>query len=125
VKNIRTQEVVIGGWTEGAGDRRGSLGALLLGIPAGDGLRYVGKVGTGFSQRDRDALLRLLGPVASKKSPFVAPPDVRGPTPPHYVRPEVVGEVQYAEWTRAGRLRHPTWRGLRPDKEAADVVIEE
>ncbi len=125
VKNIQTQEVVIGGWTEGAGDRKGSLGALLLGIPDGDGLRYVGKVGTGFNERDRDALLRLLRPAASKKSPFVAPSDVRQPTPPHYVRPEVVGEVQYAEWTRAGRLRHPTWRGLRPDKEAADVIIEE
>ena len=53
VKNVRTQEVVIGGWTEGAGSRQGSMGALLLGIPSSDGLRFVGKVGTGFSDEDR------------------------------------------------------------------------
>jgi bifunctional non-homologous end joining protein LigD len=124
VKNIRTQEVVIGGWTEGAGNREGSLGALLLGIPTDSGLRYVGKVGTGFNQRDRDELLKIFGLAATKKSPFVPPSDVREPVPPHYVRPRLVGEVHYAEWTAAGNLRHPSWRGLRPDKSPEDVVME-
>ncbi|HEX3794219.1 MAG TPA: non-homologous end-joining DNA ligase [Acidimicrobiales bacterium] len=125
VKNIQTQEVVIGGWTEGAGNRTGSIGALLLGIPAGRGLRYVGKVGTGFNERDRKELLDLLGPVTTKKSPFVPASDVSEPAPPHFVRPKIVGEVQYAAWTMAGHLRHPSWRGLRPDKEPSDVVVEE
>jgi bifunctional non-homologous end joining protein LigD len=125
VKNIRTQEVVIGGWTEGVGNRSGSLGALLLGVPSADGFRYVGKVGTGFSERDRDEILKLLRPAVRKKSPFVPPSDVREPKPPHYVRPGIVGEVQYVEWTAAGRLRHPSWRGLRVDKDMANVVVEE
>jgi bifunctional non-homologous end joining protein LigD len=125
IKNVRIQEVVIGGWTEGAGNRQGSLGALLLGIPTENGLRYVGKVGTGFTQRDRDELLDLLGPAARKKNPFAPPSAVSEPSPPHFVRPNVVGEVQYSEWTAAGHLRHPSWRGLRPDKEATDVEVEE
>jgi bifunctional non-homologous end joining protein LigD len=125
VKNIRTQEVIIGGWTEGTGNREGSLGALLMGIPFNGGLHYVGKVGTGFNQRDRDELLDLLRPAARKESPFLPPSDVREQTPPHYVRPRVVGEVQFVEWTTAGRLRHPSWRGLRPDKETSDVRVEE
>jgi bifunctional non-homologous end joining protein LigD len=125
VKNIRTQEVVIGGWTEGAGNREGSLGALLVGIPAEGGLRYVGKVGTGFTQRDRDEILQLLRPTASRKSPFAPSTEVSELTPPHYVRPDFVGEVQYAERTGAGRLRHPSWRGLRSDKSPADIVVED
>ncbi|HEY1830168.1 MAG TPA: non-homologous end-joining DNA ligase [Acidimicrobiales bacterium] len=122
VKNVRTQEVVIGGWTDGIGNRAGSLGALMLGIPEGKKLRYVGKVGTGFSDRDRRELLELLGRIARKTSPFL------GPTPdasqPHFVRPVQVGEVTFGEWTAAGHLRHPSWRGLRTDKEPTDVVVE-
>ncbi len=73
VKSFRTQEVVIGGWTEGRGERDGSLGALLLGVPADDGLRYIGKVGTGFSERARQGLLGDLRSRATKKSPFASP----------------------------------------------------
>jgi bifunctional non-homologous end joining protein LigD len=123
IKNVRTQEVVIGGWTEGEGNRRGSIGALLLGIPRGDGLQYVGKVGTGFSEDERIYLLRILRSVTRKTSPFAPPSEVKQ-TAPHFVRPVHVGEVRFSEWTSAGRLRHPTWRGLRPDKEPADVVVE-
>jgi bifunctional non-homologous end joining protein LigD len=123
VKNVRTQEVVIGGWTEGAGSRLGSIGALLLGIPSTGGLRYVGKVGTGFSAGDRRFLMELLGPDSRKKSPFTPPSDVNEPSA-HFVRPRLVGEVRFSEWTAAGHLRHPVWRGLRDDKAPTDVVVE-
>jgi len=124
IKSFRTQEAVIGGWTEGRGERTGSLGALLLGIPEDDGLRYIGKVGTGFSETARRALLDDLEPLATGSSPFVPPLPAAEGARAHFVRPEVVGEVEFTEWTTAGRLRHPTWRGLRPDKGPHDVVIE-
>ena len=123
IKNVRTQEVVIGGWTDGTGNLAGSLGALLLGIPEGKGLRFVGKVGTGFSARDRAELLELLEPASSTKDPFV--PALAPNASHHFVRPRQVGEVQFGEWTSAGQLRHPTWRGLRTDKVPKDVRVEE
>jgi bifunctional non-homologous end joining protein LigD len=125
IKNVRTQEVVIGGWTEGSGNRSDDLGALLLGIPEGKALRYVGKVGTGFSARARRELLDLLAPTATTKNPFAPTSAVVEPNPHHFVRPRHVGEVQFGEWTSAGHLRHPTWRGLRVDKDPKDVVVEE
>ncbi len=124
VKSFRTQEVVIGGWTEGRGEREGSLGALLLGIPDVDGLRYVGKVGTGFSARDRRALLQDLHPLTIPHSPFGTPLPAREAAEAHFARPVLVGEVEFGEWTIAGRLRHPTWRGLRHDKAPDDVDVE-
>ena len=124
VKSIRTQEAVIGGWTDGRGEREESLGALLLGIPSEGGLRYVGKVGTGFSDSARRDLLRDLRPLATQSSPFRPAPPASEAAAAHFVRPELVGEVGFGEWTPAGRLRHPTWRGLRPDKAPHDVVVE-
>ncbi len=124
IKSFKTQEVVIGGWTEGRGERAGSLGALLLGIPAEDGLRYVGKVGTGFSESARRALLDDLRALSTRTSPFVTSPPAGDGAKAHFVRPELVGEVEFAEWTAAGRVRHPTWRGLRPEKVPHDVVVE-
>lgn len=124
VKNFRTQEVVIGGWTEGKGERTGSLGALLLGIPASDGLDYVGKVGTGFSEASRAELLSMLVPLAQETSPFKQKLSPSETARAHFVRPELVGEVRYSEWTSDGHLRHPSWRGLRPDKEPNEVIRE-
>jgi bifunctional non-homologous end joining protein LigD len=124
VKNERTQEVVIGGWTEGSGNRTGSIGALLLGIPVQGGLRYVGKVGTGFSDEDRAQLIRLFSHSERKRSPFVPSSDIVESGPHHFVRPVHVGEVRFSEWTSAGRLRHPTWRGIRSDKGPEDVAVE-
>ncbi len=124
VKAVRTQEVVIGGWTAGRGERRGELGALLLGIPDADGLRYVGKVGTGFGAEDRRTLLAALRPLARRTSPFTTAPPSRDAADAHYVRPRLVGEVSFGEWTDAARLRHPVWRGLRVDKAPPDVVVE-
>jgi bifunctional non-homologous end joining protein LigD len=124
VKSFRAQEVVIGGWTGGRGEREGSLGALLLGIPGEEGLRYVGKVGTGFGASDRQDLLHDLRPLASRQSPFSSPLPRSEAASAHFVRPELVGEVAFGEWTTAGRLRHPTWRGLRPDKDPQEVAVE-
>jgi bifunctional non-homologous end joining protein LigD len=124
VKTFRTQEVVIGGWTEGKGERQNSLGALLLGLPGPDGLEFVGKVGTGFSERDRQAILGTLHPLRTRSSPFAEPIPAADAKVAHYVRAELVGEVGYGEWTTGGRLRHPKWRGLRADKSPDEVSRE-
>lgn len=123
-----TQEVVIGGWRPGKGQRAGMIGALLLGIPDtsgpdGDLLRFVGRVGTGFSDRDLVEIAARLTPLAETGNPFADIPELDAHTA-HWVRPSLVGEVEFAEWTAAGRLRHPTWRGWRPDKSPAEVVPE-
>lgn len=120
-----TQEVVIGGWREGSGSRSGNIGALLLGIPGADGLRFVGRVGTGFTERDLVKLKALLTPLSIDESPFGTKLSGQDAKDVRYVRPELVGEVRYAELTSDGRLRHPSWRGLRPDKSPADVVVED
>ena len=127
VKGRRTQEAVIGGWTTGQGDRRSTFGALLLGVPSTTkrgALSFVGKVGTGFSRIEREKLLRDLRSLVRSTSPFdeSLPSSLeKGST---WVRPRLVGEVQFGEWTPDGRLRHPVWRGLRADKTVKDVVRE-
>jgi bifunctional non-homologous end joining protein LigD len=123
-KNWKTQEAVIGGWREGNGGRSSGIGALLLGIPGDGGLRFIGRVGTGFSEKELTRLKAILAPLHTDESPFDTPLprlDAKGVT---YVRPELVGEVRYGEWTSDGRLRHPSWRGLRPDKAPSDVEVE-
>ncbi len=125
VKNFRTQEVVVGGWTSGKGALDGSLGALLVGLPSTEGLTYAGKVGTGFDDAERRELLRALEALRSKESPFTGQLPKAQVADAHFVRPELVGEVQYGEWTSDGHLRHPSWRGLRPDKRADEVTREE
>jgi bifunctional non-homologous end joining protein LigD len=124
VKNLRTQEVVIGGWTAGKGERAGSLGALLLGIPSDGKLTYAGKVGTGFSAETRKEILETLAPLATSESPFTERLSSAETALSHFVQPKIVGEVQYGEWTADGRLRHPSWRGLRRDKPVEEVVRE-
>jgi bifunctional non-homologous end joining protein LigD len=126
VKRHRTQEVVIGGWTSGQGNRKGLFGALVVGLPTPGHARtlsYAGKVGTGFSTTDLQDVLAGLRPLVRSTSPFSISlaRDVGHVT---WVRPVVVGEVQFSEWTPDGRFRHPVWRGLRPDKSADEVVRE-
>jgi bifunctional non-homologous end joining protein LigD len=123
-KNFRTQEVVVGGWTEGRGERAGSLGALLLGVPNDLGLAYVGKVGTGFSAAMRQELLDALMPLATKTTPFSERLSPTETALAHFVRPELVGEVRFAEWTSDEHLRQPSWRGLRTDKDPSGIVRE-
>lgn len=122
IKNVRGQEVVIGGWLPGRGRREGELGALLVGYYVDGDLRYAGKVGTGF---DADALKLLrdrLKPLERKSSPFTGRQPEKGAV---FVRPELVCEVRFSEWTHAGTLRHPSYQGLREDKAPTDVVREE
>ncbi|WP_282859320.1 ATP-dependent DNA ligase [Pseudoclavibacter helvolus] len=123
IKHHRSQEVVVGGWRPGRGRRSHGIGSLLLGIPGPEGLRYVGRVGTGFSIRDLERASTRLKPLTRDSSPFVDVPaaDARGAV---WVEPELVGEVEFAGWTAGYRLRHPSWRGWRPDKSPADVVPE-
>jgi bifunctional non-homologous end joining protein LigD len=123
LKHHRTQEVVIGGWRPGNGRRAGSVGSLLLGIPGSDGLRYVGRVGTGFADRDLDDIKAKLSRIPRKTSPFLDVPR-EDAADAHWVSATLVGEVEFAEWTPTKRLRHPSWRGWRPDKSASDVVEE-
>jgi bifunctional non-homologous end joining protein LigD len=124
VKNVTTQEVVIGGWTPGKGRRSGTVGSLLLGIPAETGLEFVGGVGTGFTQQMLDDLHRRLRGLERKTSPFAQELPARDRKEARWVSPRLVGEVTFGEWTRDGRLRHPAWRGLRPDKSPDEVTRE-
>ena len=124
VKCQQRQEFVIGGWTDPQGSRSG-FGALLIGVHDGDGkLRYAGKVGTGFDDKMLALLTKELAKRAADKPPFVDPPTGAEGRRAHWVRPDLVGEVQFTEWTRDDTLRHPSFQGLRKDKAARDVVRE-
>jgi bifunctional non-homologous end joining protein LigD len=122
IKCIASQEFVIGGWTDPAGSRKG-LGAILIGVHEDGALRYAGRVGTGFTEQSLRDLSARFAKIATPKSPFSdKPPGVAGTI--HYVKPELVAEVDFIEWTRDGHLRHPSFRGLREDKPAKAVVRE-
>lgn len=123
LKTEQTQEVVVGGWRPGKGGRQDTVGSLLVGIPDGDKLQYVGRVGSGFSMRELTELRQTVERLGRKTSPFhdVPRPDAADA---RWVSPELVGEVTYGEWTGQGRLRHPRWRGWRVDKDPAEVVRE-
>ncbi|HEX4217563.1 MAG TPA: non-homologous end-joining DNA ligase, partial [Acidimicrobiales bacterium] len=124
VKLTRTQEVVIGGWAPGKGSREQTFGALLVGVPGKEGLEYVGKVGTGFTAEKQAELLDALRPLTRATSPFVTPVPSAHRSGATWVEPKLVGEVQFTEWTKDGQIRHPSWRGLRPDKRPEEVVRE-
>jgi bifunctional non-homologous end joining protein LigD len=117
------QEFVIGGYTDPQGARTG-FGALLLGVHERDELRYCGKVGTGFNDAMLATLAKRLAKLASDKPPFANPPTGAEGRRAHWVKPELVGEVAFTEWTRDGTLRHPSFQGLREDKPARDIVRE-
>jgi bifunctional non-homologous end joining protein LigD len=124
VKRVGRQELVVGGWMPGKGKRKNTIGALLLGVYQPDGaLRYVGRVGSGFSERELARLQRLLAPLARKSSPFSA-----GERPPReavFCEPQLVVEVEFASWTEVGSLRAPVYKGLREDKRPQEVVRED
>ncbi|MBE4717845.1 ATP-dependent DNA ligase [Pseudarthrobacter sp. AB1] len=123
IKLHQTQEVVVGGWRAGKGGRRSSVGSLLVGIPDGNKLRYVGRVGSGFSTRELEGLRQKVDSLARKTSPFDDVPS-EDASDAHWVTPRLVGEVTFGEWTGSGKLRHPVWRGWRLDKSADEVVPE-
>jgi DNA ligase D-like protein (predicted ligase) len=121
LKCAAEQELVVGGFTEPAGSRVG-FGALLVGYHEDGALRYAGKVGTGFDTATLRELRSRLDALETDITPFAdARPVPRGT---HWVRPELVAQIAFAEWTTAGRLRQPRYLGLRDDKRPADVVRE-
>ncbi|HTX01558.1 MAG TPA: non-homologous end-joining DNA ligase [Acidimicrobiales bacterium] len=118
-KLVASVEVVICGYMPGTGWRAGLFGALVLGVQGHDaggreGLVYAGRVGTGFNEHALDELKSRLVPLRRSESPFVEPADEPLPGV-QWVQPELVAEVSYQLWTSSGRLRGPSWRGLRPD----------
>jgi bifunctional non-homologous end joining protein LigD len=122
LKCSQRQEFVIGGYTDPQGSRVG-IGALLLGVHDEDGgLRYAGKVGTGFDDRTLGALKARLARLTVAKSPFSTTAAIEGR--PHWVKPQLVAEVSFGEWTRAGIIRHSVFHGLRTDKPASAIVRE-
>jgi bifunctional non-homologous end joining protein LigD len=122
VKPHLRQELVVGGWLAGTGRLEGRLGSLLVGYhDAAGALQFAGRVGSGIDERARVLLERRLGSLPRETPPFVATP--RLPVP-HWVEPKLVVEVAFHQWTSAGSLRAPRYRGLRDDKRAEDVVRE-
>jgi bifunctional non-homologous end joining protein LigD len=124
IKNFRAQEVVIGGWRVGEGSRSGTFGSLLCGVYDEGRLRYAGRVGSGFSQGKLVELTDRLTPLARPTPPFDEAVPALDARHAHWVEPVLVGEVAFTQWTRDGRLRNPSWRGLRADKDPRDVVRE-
>ena len=123
VKHIRRTSAVVVGWKPGEGGRAGRIGSLLLAVPEGDGWAYAGHVGTGFNA----ATLRMLG---DRLSPLRRDAPVLSDVPREHARhavwvePDLVVECDYTEWTREGRLRHPSYKGLRSDVDPREVVRE-
>jgi len=118
VKVRKESEFVIGGYTAPKGGRQ-HLGALLVGLYDGLKLRYVGKVGTGFTQETLKMLSQKLERLRTDKSPFDPPPPIRDAT---WIRPKLVAQLAYAEWTADGKLRQPAFLGLRTDKEPSECT---
>ncbi|HEX9602380.1 MAG TPA: DNA ligase D, partial [Myxococcales bacterium] len=116
-----SQELAIVGWTPGEGAASSGIGALLLAVNEGGELVYAGKVGTGFSSKQRNELLQEL------RKDEVDEPQVRGAPrmhDAHWVKPRLVAQVRFTEWTSDGKLRHPSFQGLRPDKTPMETVRE-
>ncbi|MFT4126620.1 MAG: ATP-dependent DNA ligase [Gordonia sp. (in: high G+C Gram-positive bacteria)] len=120
-KNWRDIEVVIGGWRPGRGRREHTIGSLILGLPEETGLRYVGRVGTGFTEAQLRALQAELEPLTISRSPFLDTIDRPVAATATWVLPTLVGEVRFMDWTSTGHLRHPSWRGIRRDKLPGDL----
>jgi bifunctional non-homologous end joining protein LigD len=133
IKADHQQEFVIGGWTAPKGARK-HFGALLVGYREGRGWKYAGKVGTGFDARSLQELLAKLEPLARETSPFsdfaepkgrklsLSPADLRVT---RWAEPKLVCQIRFTEWTEDGRLRHPTFLGLRDDKKPSEVRRED
>ncbi|MFJ8849889.1 ATP-dependent DNA ligase [Streptomyces sp. NPDC102437] len=119
IRHVRTVDVVVGGWVPGRGRLTGLPGALLVGEAHEGGLRYVGSVGTGWSNTERTTLAELLRVAAIDDCPFDRMPHVAGA---RWVLPRLVGEVRYTSRTRSGLLRQPSWHRLRPDLAPDDFV---
>lgn len=123
-KNWRSRTVVLGGYRRGKGVRSSTFGSLFLGVFDGDAFVYVGKVGTGFDDRTLEELTKAMRGLECDTAPFTNDVPVSERRDAVWLRPELVGEVRFGEWTDGGRLRHASWRGLRDDKAPREVVAE-
>jgi bifunctional non-homologous end joining protein LigD len=123
IKHTRRQELVIGGWLPGAGKRAQRIGALLMGYHEAGELRYAGRVGTGFTELVLADLAARLAPLRQPDSPFTPAPKL--PREAQFVTPLLVAEVEFIEWTSDGVMRAPSFKGLRDDKDPAEVVRED
>jgi bifunctional non-homologous end joining protein LigD len=123
IKTHLEQEFVVGGWTEPQGSRK-EFGALLLGVYERGSLVFCGAVGTGFDSSTLQQVMRKLKPLATARCPFKPPPPPIVARTAHWVRPKLVAEIKFGEWTSDGQLRQPVFLGLRTDKDAKDVVHE-
>src|SRR6185437_15072041 len=123
-KCIKRQEFVIAGYTPSKNDFPG-FGSLILGVYEKGKLIYCGRVGTGFSIKQRVDLQQQLDRIAQPAMPFASKPKDPGLRDAHWAKPLLVGEVAFTEWTEEGSIRHPSFQGLREDKKAKDVVREE
>ena len=122
VKHVLRQSAVVAGWKPGEGGRSGRIGSLLLGVQAGSGLAFAGHVGTGFTQAELSRLAGLLAPLTRPTSPYAQEVPREHARSAVWVEPVHVVEVELSGWTRDGRMRHPSYKGLRHDLDAADVV---
>lgn len=123
IKHEQHQEVVVIGWSEGQGERRQTLGSLLLAVPENGELKFAGRVGTGFSTRQLTEARRLLSRI-ERKTPAVKDIPSQFRRDAHWVTPKYVAEVRYSELTGERRLRHPVWRGWRKDKSPEEISWE-
>ena len=123
IKHIQSQDVVVVGWAPGENARARSVGSLLVAVPDGDRLVYVGRVGSGFTEQGLREAREVLGEIETTEPPVTGLPRAEAQGV-HWVEPLLVGEVSYAEATGVGRLRHPVWKGWRPDRKPEDVVWE-
>ena len=121
IKTHLRQEAVVGGFTEPKGKRK-HIGALLLGVYEAGKLTYVGQSGSGFNSKNLEALKAKLDKLVQKESPFSG--KVKPNAPATWVKPELVAEITFAEWTKDGIMRQAIYEGLREDKNARDVVHE-
>lgn len=124
VKHVKHQSVVVCGWKPGAGGRSGRIGSLLVGVHGPGGLSYAGHVGTGFTAAALDRLQLLLQPLARPAPAYDDEVPREHARLAHWVEPVLVGDVEFTAWTRDGRLRHPSWKGLRDDLDPGAVVRE-
>ncbi|HXO76030.1 MAG TPA: non-homologous end-joining DNA ligase, partial [Puia sp.] len=132
IKVNKRHEVVIGGFTKNEGSPK-AFSSLLVGLYDGKKLQYIGKIGTGFNDKQQKEMMAMFKPLIVDRSPFTIVPDVNEPSrfrrnPPHaeayWLKPKLVCEVSYAEMTADGVMRHPSFEGMREDKKAKDVHAE-
>jgi bifunctional non-homologous end joining protein LigD len=121
VKTVERSEVVVAGYTQPRGSRS-HFGALVVGLFRDKQLHYVAHIGGGFNQRTLEKIYKLMQPLKVKKSAFVEPPKTNEPV--QWLKPRLVAEVKFSEWTADGHLRHPVFIGLREDKRPGQCLFE-